>query len=422
MNSLRSTVVFDTTPLQRLENQSSCSEPSSPTLNSELCVGGDARTVNIKTTHANNNNGLRNTANGSIVNGNGNIIGGNTSVITTTTTPSSSSSSSSTSSTSSSSSSSTATRAAKYALSNYHNNNSKIDNKLNNFVVGHTTTVTAVAVEAEKREMELYGTRKVCCRLLLDFLILGCVGLPIMGFNLWGDSYKRGFFCNDDSLMHPYHESTVPSWMLYFMCFVVPITIITIVEFFSTHLHEMHIFGNLSMNNYYLWHLEIPDWIVECYKHNGLLIFGAGICELTTDIAKYSIGRLRPHFFAVCQPLMNDGTTCDDLQNEGRYIEDFTCRGLGYTPKILKEAHLSFPSGHASFTCFTMIYIAIYLHKRLTGLRMKMFKHLLQFMFLMFAWYTSLTRVSDYKHHWTDVLAGSLIGYLYAVIVTCSMW
>ncbi|XP_037891456.1 putative phosphatidate phosphatase isoform X4 [Glossina fuscipes] len=353
MNSLRSTVVFDTTPLQRLENQSSCSEPSSPTLNSELCVGGDARTVNIKT-HANNNNnnGLRNTANGSIVNGN----------------------------------------------------------------------VTAVAVEAEKREMELYGTRKVCCRLLLDFLILGCVGLPIMGFNLWGDSYKRGFFCNDDSLMHPYHESTIPSWMLYFMCFVVPITIITIVEFFSTHLHEMHIFGNLSMNNYYLWHLEIPDWIVECYKHNGLLIFGAGICELTTDIAKYSIGRLRPHFFAVCQPLMNDGTTCDDIQNEGRYIEDFTCRGLDYTPKILKEAHLSFPSGHASFTCFTMIYIAIYLHKRLTGLRMKMFKHLLQFMFLMFAWYTSLTRVSDYKHHWTDVLAGSLIGYLYAVIVTCSMW
>lgn len=53
----------------------------------------------------------------------------------------------------------------------------------------------------------------------------------------------------------------------------------------------------------------------------------------------------------------------------------------------------------------------------MTCSRSKMFKHLLQFMFLMFAWYTSLTRVSDYKHHWTDVLAGSLIGTVYAIIV-----
>ncbi|KNC21034.1 putative phosphatidate phosphatase [Lucilia cuprina] len=405
MNSLRPNSVSDTTPLKRLESQSSCSEPSSPTINggSALCVGVTATaTIAAAATIANGS---------CLVGVNGLGATGHSSDTTT--------------------SSSTTTTSTTLSLNNHHinnysnNNNNKNEKSLNIF--GNSGIIGGVCGgggggligigTGDKHKMELHGTRKICCRLLVDLMILACVGLPILSFNLWGESYKRGFFCNDDSLMHPYHESTVASWMLYLMCFLIPIFMITIVEFFKSNSHKMHTFGNLSSSNYYFLHLEIPDWLVECYKRIGLLIFGSGVCELTTDIAKYSIGRLRPHFFAVCQPILPDGSTCDNPLNEGRYIEDFTCRGLGYSTKIIKEAYLSFPSGHASFTSFTMIYIAIYLHKRMTCSRSKMFKHLLQFMFLMFAWYTSLTRVSDYKHHWTDVLAGSLIGTLYAIIV-----
>ncbi|XP_037951102.1 putative phosphatidate phosphatase [Teleopsis dalmanni] len=246
--------------------------------------------------------------------------------------------------------------------------------------------------------------------------------MPILGFHLYGASYKRGFFCDDEALKHPYKASTVRSWMLYLMGFVVPIAIITAIEFFKSHSQRMRGFGHLSGERYIFYHLEIPDWCVECYKKIGVLIFGAGVCELTVEIAKYSIGRLRPHFFEVCQPIMNDGTTCDDAINAGRYIEDFTCRGVDMSAKMIKEVGLSFPSGHANFAFYTMLYIMIYLQKRMTWSRFKMFKHLLQFLFLMFAWYASLTRVSDYQHHWSDVLAGSAIGTFYAVIVTSSMW
>lgn len=49
--------------------------------------------------------------------------------------------------------------------------------------------------------------------------------------------------------------------------------------------------------------------------------------------------------------------------------------------------------------------------------RLRMLRHLLQFLLLMFAWYTALTRISDYKHHWSDVMAGAAIGLSYALVV-----
>lgn len=41
-----------------------------------------------------------------------------------------------------------------------------------------------------------------------------------------------------------------------------------------------------------------------CIVFNILLpfLYGAAVVQLVTDIAKYSVGRLRPHFLAVCQP------------------------------------------------------------------------------------------------------------------------
>lgn len=141
----------------------------------------------------------------------------------------------------------------------------------------------------------------------------------------------------------------------------------------------------------------------------------------------------------VCQPIISDGTTCDDPINVGRYIEDFTCRGDDSSKRMLKEIRLSFPSGHSSFTFYTMVYTAVsmkfyyvlsylrmnknvlnlqlYLQARMNWHGSKLLRHFLQFLFIMVAWYTALSRVSDYKHHWSDVLAGSTIGALTAVIV-----
>lgn len=44
---------------------------------------------------------------------------------------------------------------------------------------------------------------------------------------------------------------------------------------------------------------EVPAWLWEAYKVIGVYLFGCACQQLTTDIAKYTIGRLRPHFFDV---------------------------------------------------------------------------------------------------------------------------
>lgn len=38
------------------------------------------------------------------------------------------------------------------------------------------------------------------------------------------------------------------------------------------------------------------------YKVLGTFLFGAAISKSLTDMAKYTIGRLRPNFLAVCEP------------------------------------------------------------------------------------------------------------------------
>ncbi|XP_068144942.1 putative phosphatidate phosphatase [Drosophila tropicalis] len=361
MSSLRPGSVCDTTPLQRFESQSSNGEePSSPTAAS--LVAAAASSTASAMPHINHNN----------------------------------------------------------------NNNVKVDLQLPTFVGGPGNGVgSAAAIVTKTRHQR--GTSQIFRRIFLDLCLLSCVGLPMLGFSLWWEPYKRGFFCDDTSLKHPYKESTIRSWMLYLMCAALPVIMILVVEFFRAQdkrIRESYIGSKHKINHsaYHLCHLELPNWLLECYRKIGIFIFGLGVEQLTTDIAKYTIGRLRPHFFAVCQPVLPDHTTCDDLVNVGQYIENYTCMATDMTAKRFKDMQLSFPSGHTSFACYSMIFLVIYLQRRMHWSGTKMVRHLLQFLLLMFAWFTALTRVSDYKHHWSDVLAGASIGLTYAIVVTSTMW
>ncbi|KAG7228834.1 hypothetical protein INR49_008612, partial [Caranx melampygus] len=179
--------------------------------------------------------------------------------------------------------------------------------------------------------------------------------------------YQRGFYCSDESIRFPRKEGDTISDAV--LCGVG-----ILIAIFSM----------------------------------GVFLFGCAVSQSFTDIAKVSVGRMRPHFLDVCRP---DFSTINCSLG---YITNYTCTG---EESDVQEARKSFFSGHASFSMFTMLYLAFYLQSRFTWRGARLLRPLLQFTLLMMAFYTGLSRVSDHKHHPTDVLAGFVQGALVAYCI-----
>lgn len=89
---------------------------------------------------------------------------------------------------------------------------------------------------------------------------------------------------------------------------------------------------------------SIHPWVWNCYKVIGMFGFGIACFQLTTDIAKYTIGRImRPHFFAVCVPDVD----CSKEDFRYCYIEHFKCKGTD-TPAEGHEVTNAFISRHST--------------------------------------------------------------------------
>lgn len=261
---------------------------------------------------------------------------------------------------------------------------------------------------------------KNLARITFDLLIFAGLCLCEVGLRKWLKPHKRGFFCNDESLQYPYRESTITVLMMVCIVLAVPSLVIMVIELFKQlspaplTAGEKRKAANSAASNQ---GCRLGERFMHCYAQIGYYLFGLALTLVATHITKKSIGRLRPHFFAVCQPQLPDGSTCKDTFNFGRYIEDYQCMGQNVTESTLSQVGQSFPSAHSSVFFYSMLYLALYLQSSLSTRASKLLKHLLQFVFIMFAWYVALSRISDYWHHWSDVLAGILLGAVVAFVV-----
>ncbi|KAK7133322.1 hypothetical protein R3I94_015257 [Phoxinus phoxinus] len=253
---------------------------------------------------------------------------------------------------------------------------------------GGTSTLNNNGVDNSKRKLLI----------ALDIFCLVLVMLPSMVLHKSTvQPYQRGFYCADDSIRYAYKSSTVPSSVLTAVGLLLPIASIVIGECYRIHCLNQ---GSKSFVG--------NPYVSALYRQVGVFIFGCAVSQSFTDIAKVSVGRMRPHFLDVCQP---DYSTINCSLG---YITQYTCNG---DPSKVQEARKSFFSGHASFSMYTMLYLAFYLQSRFTWRGARLLRPLLQFTLLMMAFYTGLSRVSDHKHHPTDVLAGFVQGALVAYCI-----
>uniref|UniRef100_A0A8D2IVN2 Phospholipid phosphatase 1 n=1 Tax=Varanus komodoensis TaxID=61221 RepID=A0A8D2IVN2_VARKO len=222
-------------------------------------------------------------------------------------------------------------------------------------------------------------------------------GLPFAILTARHTPFKRGVFCNDDSIQYPYKDDTISYELL--AGIIVPFDIIVIILGEALSVYYNHLHSNSFVRN---------NYIAAIYKAIGTFIFGAAISQSLTDIAKYSIGRLRPHFLDICKP------DWQRINCSAGYIENFKC--LGDKTKV-NEGRLSFYSGHSSFSMYCMLFLALYLQARMKGDWARLVRPTAQFGLIASSIYVGLSRVSDYKHHWSDVLTGLIQGALVAVLI-----
>ena len=160
--------------------------------------------------------------------------------------------------------------------------------------------------------------KNVLAKGVLDILCMVLLLMPmayIYVFSSHYDPFQRGFFCDDQNLKHPYLPQTVPIVQCVLIWAVVSVFFIVLVETLRSMAHAQSGTRRTS---------PIPGsktpWIaVELYRHFGYFSLGALTCLLFTELSKYSIGRLRPHYLTLCMPNMqccqNHITTWQTLAN-----------------------------------------------------------------------------------------------------------
>ncbi|XP_073510485.1 phospholipid phosphatase 3-like [Phyllobates terribilis] len=253
-------------------------------------------------------------------------------------------------------------------------------------------TVGGHCVHREPRTKVSKGSRRSL--VFLDLLCLCVVSIPFLICELGlVPPVHRGFFCDDDGIQFPStREETVSDTML--ISVGILITVSTIV------LGECHRVGSQRRSD----SCPRAGYLSSIYRQVLPFLFGSALGQSLTNAAKLSAGRLRPNFFSVCNP---KGLNC----TKGTYVEDYICTG---SLSAVTEARKSFYSGHASFAMYSMLYLSFYLQVRFTWRGARLLRPLVQFVLILVAFYTGFTRISDYRHHPSDVAVGFLQGALVA--------
>lgn len=173
---------------------------------------------------------------------------------------------------------------------------------------------------------------------LTDFACCVIVALPIVYLRFIGVPYKRGFFCKDESITLPHKPETISDRYLALICIVIPALVIAFTE--AVHYASRKTRCPKEPQSS-CTRLRSNAFINDSAAVLIVFVFGLTATLLLTDISKFSLGVLRPHFLSVCHPNWSK-INC----SEGYITGDF-CEG---DPDLIKKARLSFPSGHASMS------------------------------------------------------------------------
>jgi len=198
------------------------------------------------------------------------------------------------------------------------------------------------------------------------------------------DGFRQVFSVTDERLAHEYtlHER-VPVWLLAVTCGLVPGLVIVLT-------------GLVYRRSFWDAHAGVLGFILSL-----------GLSVTLTNIMKITVGRPRPDLFGRCQ-LPSDLTS--------NPLHGLTSWRVCTRTDLLKDGFRSFPSGHSSFAWAGMWYLILFgaAKMRISNRKGYTWKSWLLVAPLCCAILIAISRLMDYRHNPTDVIAGGILGVLVA--------
>lgn len=231
--------------------------------------------------------------------------------------------------------------------------------------------------------------------------------------------HMQGFFCYDSTYTKPYlgpeDSSAVPPVLLYALVAGLPTLLITVTE------------TALFLIQYTSKEFDRSDKTVAtgdcCYlnplvrrtvRFLGVYVFGLFTVDIFVNAGQVVTGNLAPYFLTVCKP----NYTALGCQQALRYIShQEACTG---NQEDILRARKSFPSKEAALSVYGALYLAMYVTCVMKSKNTRLASPVLSLGLMCLAFLTGLNRVAEYRNHWSDVIAGYIIGTAIATfLVVC---
>ncbi|XP_072275947.1 phospholipid phosphatase-related protein type 5 isoform X2 [Pyxicephalus adspersus] len=229
----------------------------------------------------------------------------------------------------------------------------------------------------------------------------------------------QGFFCFDSTYTKPYpgpdESSDIPPVLLFSLVTGVPVLVIIVGETVVFCLQvATKDFENQEKTLLTGDCCYINPLVRRTVRFLGIYTFGLFATDIFVNAGQVVTGNLAPHFLTVCKPNYT-ALGCNQLT---QFITDANaCTG---NPDLVIKARRTFPSKEAALSVYGAMYLAMYITSTVKAKGTRLAKPVLCLGLMCLAFLTGINRVAEYRNHWSDVIAGFLIGISIAVfLVVC---
>ncbi|KAL7373933.1 hypothetical protein ABVT39_017684 [Epinephelus coioides] len=231
--------------------------------------------------------------------------------------------------------------------------------------------------------------------------------------------HVQGFFCYDTTYTKPYlgpeDSSAVPPVLLYALVAGLPTLLITLTEtvlFLVQYTSKEFDRSEKTVATGDCCYLN--PLVRRTFRFLGVYTFGLFTVDIFVNAGQVVTGNLAPYFLTVCKP----NYTALGCQQALRYIShQEACTG---NQDDILRARKTFPSKEAALSVYAALYLAMYVTCTVQAKGTRLAKPVLSLGLMCLAFLTGLNRVAEYRNHWSDVIAGFIIGTAIATfLVVC---